>query len=569
MDLLRHLRYFAAVAEEGHIGRAADRLNLAQPALSQRVKALELALGVALVEKDGRGIRVTEAGRVLGQRALALVDAADHLADDLRPTASPSVRFAVPATLAPERLAALTRTLEEALAPRVVDVVPLPPNERARALDTGQVHAAVTVTPAAGDVILALGAAVAPGHPLAAMTSVHPSDLNEEQVLVLDEDAPRRPQLAAQLDRYGLAAEWVEWGQVPVTALARAWAGAVCLTDARHARDAGLVWVPFEGEPPRRELELRWAADHESDGLEGVTHAVASALAADVTTPRGTAPPSPAGTLARIRDVWAAVGVTGSLHVRDLHSGAEFGIAARESWPIASVAKAPLVVALHRAAAQGLVELSAPVHLRPDGRTRGTTGVSAMTDPVTLSLRDAAYLAVTISDNAAADAIWDALGRDRVQAILRDLADPEELHLAEPMRDLYDRVEFGSGSVDDVRANRATPCGLTRLLRLVWQDQAASPDACAHVRDLLYRQIWSDRLASGFPAEDITVAGKTGTVHDHRHEIGVVSYRDGRAYAVAVLTRRTAEKPHHRWDCAIGETARLAVNAVRRGETTN
>jgi DNA-binding transcriptional LysR family regulator len=70
---LRHLRYFVVVAEEMHITRAAARLGIAQPSLTQQMKALERELGARLFEKSGRGIALTNAGATFVEDARVLL----------------------------------------------------------------------------------------------------------------------------------------------------------------------------------------------------------------------------------------------------------------------------------------------------------------------------------------------------------------------------------------------------------------------------------------------------------------------------------------------------------------
>jgi DNA-binding transcriptional LysR family regulator len=94
MDLVRHLEYFVAVAEERHFGRAAATLGVTQPPVSRAIKTLEKHLGLVLVERTPDGAAITEHGAALLPRARLIVDDARRLtttAESL--TASETVRI--------------------------------------------------------------------------------------------------------------------------------------------------------------------------------------------------------------------------------------------------------------------------------------------------------------------------------------------------------------------------------------------------------------------------------------------------------------------------------------------
>ena len=78
MDL-RSLRYFVAVAEERHVGRAARRLHMTQPPLSRAIRQLEDELGAALLERTPKGVTLTPAGSAMYDEAVALLGHADRI----------------------------------------------------------------------------------------------------------------------------------------------------------------------------------------------------------------------------------------------------------------------------------------------------------------------------------------------------------------------------------------------------------------------------------------------------------------------------------------------------------
>lgn len=81
---LRHLRYFVTIAEEQSFRRAAERLHVSQSPLSRQMKDLEEEMGVAIFEPDGRGIKLTAAGKVFAERARSILASVDAAVDEAK-----------------------------------------------------------------------------------------------------------------------------------------------------------------------------------------------------------------------------------------------------------------------------------------------------------------------------------------------------------------------------------------------------------------------------------------------------------------------------------------------------
>ncbi len=346
----------------------------------------------------------------------------------------------------------------------------------------------------------------------------------------------------------------------------------------RPGRGADQPSAPAPGAEP-----LASEAEPLASGAGASASGAGTASAADA-GPGPAGPPVRGATraVARIRDAFADAGVTGLLHARDIDTGAELGLGADALMSTASVHKLCLVSTVFREAARGRIDLTQQVEVPAEQRTKGPTGLAAMLDPARLSLRDLAAQSIAVSDNTAADVLWDRVGLDAVNSAMAELGlrSTRAVHM---MRDLYASMTADAGAagvaalvepatlarlrvLDPAHTNHSTARDLTALLAAVWRDEVCAGEHGRLLRRVLGLQAWSHRLASGFPFDDVRVSGKTGTLPTLRHEAGVVEYPDGGRYAVAVLTRSASTAiTLPAADAVIGTAARIAVDALRAG----
>ncbi len=288
---------------------------------------------------------------------------------------------------------------------------------------------------------------------------------------------------------------------------------------------------------------------------------------------------------ARIRATFADAGVRGWLHAVALDAPeSTVDVDADAVVPMASVYKLPLLVGFCRLVDEGELDPRERLTLDPLTRTPGPTGLSLLADPVTMSLRDLAVSMMAVSDNAAADALLDVVGLERLAELLQSFGLQQtwvRRGTAANLVDLQRRTGMDdpdaalavladnnrttpTGVYEAANASSSTPSDMTLLLRRLWTGELLSAAQTDFAKATMQRQIFQHRLASGFPHDSIRVAGKTGTFGALRHEVGVVTLPAGDAYAVAVFTLTArADWRQPRADATIGLAAQLAVNLLR------
>jgi DNA-binding transcriptional LysR family regulator len=196
MDL-RHLRYFQAVAEELSYSRAAERLRIAQPALSRAVQEIESELGVPVLDRNRRRVSLTPAGRVLLRETAIVFERWEEAMRRVRRTAAGEEGELRLGYIGPPTQPFLGRLLAEYRQryPRVaVHLEERTPERVWEMLAKGRLSAAftrpVSATPASGLRTLLLrrecfGAAVPPSHPLASRRRIPWKMLLREPLIIL------------------------------------------------------------------------------------------------------------------------------------------------------------------------------------------------------------------------------------------------------------------------------------------------------------------------------------------------------------------------------------------------
>ncbi|MFJ9427515.1 LysR family transcriptional regulator [Streptomyces sp. NPDC101249] len=275
MDLLRHLRLFVTVAEELHFSRAAERLGMAQPPLSQAIRRLERELGAELFDRSPRGVRLSAAGAALLDESRELLVGEDRLRALARRAVDGDLgilRAGVPPDTTAAVLSALLTTCAEQAPGLTVDLQEVTTEEQTRllsrgGLDVGLVHRPVDATELClgPEVALDLGVVLPRTSPLMRLAEVRLADLSGHDLVLFP-----RAQAPGWYDRIldvcrveGFVPARLRHASNPEFLLALVTAGrAVAFDQGPVARkEPRVAWRPLAGRPLTLRIGTAWPAD--------------------------------------------------------------------------------------------------------------------------------------------------------------------------------------------------------------------------------------------------------------------------------------------------------------------
>ncbi|NMO50035.1 LysR family transcriptional regulator [Actinoplanes sp. TBRC 11911] len=276
---LRRIRYFLALGDEPHFGRAAASLHITQPVLSRQIRLLEEDVGVKLLDRDGGSVRMTEAGRRVAAEAPAIVGAAASLMRSLRDAAEgiERIRIAFMCGISPTPF---TRALAARHPRLAVDFIRTTISDQTEVLHSGRADLAFVRTPFDQDGLSGRPLYTEPwfvalptGHRAARMESVGIADLADEVLLQVPKIMPEWLSLPGKRREAPAIAENIEEKLEHVAA----GHGIVVLPQqaAQSYSREELAMVKINGVRPNQVL-VAWRTDATSPLIQEVAQAAAN-----------------------------------------------------------------------------------------------------------------------------------------------------------------------------------------------------------------------------------------------------------------------------------------------------
>lgn len=271
---LRDLRYFVALAEHRHFGRAATASFVSQPTLSTQIRKLEQELGVTLVERTPRRVLLTETGHEIVTRAREVLNEVEQIRGIARRTRDPeagSVRLGIFPTLGPYLLPHVVPAIRTRFPKLELLLIEEKTEEVLKRLREGKLDAGIVALPVHDDTLHAeflfeepFLLAVPADHPLASRPSLKLFDLEDQSLLLLEDGHCLRDQ-ALEVCRMAGADERSSFRATSLETLRQMVASGVGITllpvlavRPPVAPAGNLRLIEFRGRAPSRRIAMLW-----------------------------------------------------------------------------------------------------------------------------------------------------------------------------------------------------------------------------------------------------------------------------------------------------------------------
>ncbi|MEJ2184643.1 MAG: class A beta-lactamase-related serine hydrolase [Gemmatimonadota bacterium] len=259
-------------------------------------------------------------------------------------------------------------------------------------------------------------------------------------------------------------------------------------------------------------------------------------------------------------------GVVG-LSVMDPNTGDMYSVNGDESFPSASIVKLAVMVDVYARVVEGQLRLNDPLTFLAIDRTGGSGVLQFMDAPLQITVWDAVFLMITLSDNTATNLLlaklpphavterMHKLGLPRTRIFVRVNADPDDSFAPDSAR------AYGLGMT--------TPNEIASLLTMLYRRELVSPEASDAMMAVLRHQFYKEGLPRHLPP-GVEVAHKTGSLAAARNDCGVV-YGPVRPFVICVLTKDNEDRRWTRDNAAerlIGNVTRVVYDALNPPATT-
>lgn len=265
---LKDLKYLVAVDTYQHFGKAAEACFVSQPALSMQIMKLEASLGIQLIERTNKSVKLTDYGKEISQRArkiLAEVDDIKEIANTAKDPFSGELRLGIFPTLAPYLLPHIMPALKKHYPKLSLYLIEEKTPVLIEQLKSTQLHAAILAMPIQENTFTHYPLfeekfllAAHKGHPLAKLNKIHAKQLEDETLLLLDEGHCLRDQalsvchrLHASENQHFRATSLETLRHMISTGL-----GMTLMPQLACVPQRDLVYIPFANVSPSRRIAL-------------------------------------------------------------------------------------------------------------------------------------------------------------------------------------------------------------------------------------------------------------------------------------------------------------------------